>query len=467
MDVEQSNFLLLGLLLLFGLFAGQGANKLGLPRVAAYVLTGALFSPELLGHYFQVNAEDSSQPLINVALSLIAFIIGGSITTAQLQRMGKSMLGIALGESLGAIGMVFLGLILLAPQLDGISPVSVALAFAAIAVTTEPAGTIAVIHQYRAKGVLSTTLLGVVALDDALGIIFFSVVIAFLSGGSIEQNIELAFFEIGVAVLLGIISGLILAKIAAYIQQKGLLLPLTLGFILMVLGLAEMFHFSALLSSMALGFSSRLFLNSAGDKLFGSIDFLEETVFLLFFTLAGTHFHSSIFLQHFDIILIYFFARIVGKITGSAFGAKITNTPHLVTRWLGFALIPQAGVAVGLALTLSHQSEFTEISSIILNVILANTLITELIGPITARFALQKAGEISVEKVPRKGNLVFRKQVHRLKYYSKYRGDDVLKRNYKQIDQLERDQLAIHRSKGHSFSAIGKVFSYSESKCIV
>ncbi len=402
MDVEQSNILLLGLLLLSGLFAGQIASRIGIPRVAAYVLTGTLFSPELLGHYFQASADDWSQPLINVALSLIAFIIGGSITTAQLQRMGKSMLGIALGESLGAIGLVFLGLMILAPQLDGIPLISIALAFAAISATTEPAGTIAVLHQYRAKGPLSTTLLGVVALDDALGIIFFSVVIAMLSGGSIEHNIEIALFEIGVAVILGVIAGWFLAKLAGYIQRKTMLLPLTLGSILAVSGLAEMFHFSALLSAMALGFSSRLFLYSAGDKLFGSIDFLEETVFLLFFTLAGTHFHSSVFLQHIDLILVYFFARIVGKIIGSTLGAKITKAPILVTRWLGFALIPQAGVAVGLALTLSQQEEFKEISLIIVNVILANTMITEFIGPITARFALQKAGEISGRKLHRK-----------------------------------------------------------------
>ena len=404
MDIEHSNILLLGLLLLSGLFAGQLASKVGIPRVAAYVLTGALFSPEFLGHFFQENSKDWSQPLTHSALGIIAFIIGGSITLEQLQRMGKSLIGIALGESLGAMAIVFLGFMLLVPQLNGIPPVSIALAFAAISATTAPAGTIAVLHQYRAKGVLSTTLLGVVALDDALGIIFFSVVLALLSGGSIERNIEIAFFEITVAVLLGIIAGWLLARLAAYIQQKVLLLPLTLGFILMVLGFAEMFHFSSILSAMALGFSSRLFLYSAGDKLFGSIDFLEETVFLLFFTLAGTHFHSSVFLQHFDLILIYFFARIVGKIIGSAFGAKITKTPILVTRWLGFALIPQAGVAVGLALTLSHQAEFKEVSSIILNVILATTLIYEFIGPITTRFALQKAGEISVAKVPSKGN---------------------------------------------------------------
>ncbi len=398
MDIGYSNILLLGLLLLAGLFAGQGANKLGIPRVAAYVLTGALFSPKFLGHFFQENVSNWTQPLTHIALGIIAFIIGGSVTTAQLKRMGKSIVGIALGESLGAIAMVFLGILILAPQLDGIPSISIALAFAAISATTAPAGTIAVLHQYRAKGSLSTTLLGVVALDDALGIIFFSVVIAMISGGSIEQNLEKALLEIGLAMILGMIIGWFLAKLAVYVQQKTMLLPLTLGSILVVSGLAEMFHFSALLSAMALGFSSRHFLYSAGDKLFGSIDFLEETVFLLFFTLAGTHFHSAVFLQHMDLILVYFFARIVGKVFGSAFGAKITKAPLLVTRWLGFALIPQAGVAVGLALLLSQQAEFKEISLIIVNVILATTLIYELIGPLATRFALQKAGEISARK---------------------------------------------------------------------
>ena len=242
-----------------------------------------------------------------------------------------------------------------------------------------------------------TTLLGVIALDDALGIIFFAVAIAFLSGGSIEHNVEIAVFEILLAIIAGIIAGFCLAKLAAYVRQKNMLLPLILGFIFFISGLAEMFHFSVLLSAMALGFSSRYFLFSAGDKLFGSIDFLEETVFLLFFTLAGTHFHSAVFLQHLDLILVYFFARILGKLIGSACGAKITKAPIEVTRWLGFALIPQAGVAVGLALTLSHQAEFKEISLLVINVILATTIVYEFIGPLAARFALQRAGEIPVK----------------------------------------------------------------------
>lgn len=394
MQIEQSNILLIGLLLVSGLFAGQLAGRFGIPRVAAYVLIGVLYSAESLGSFIKATSEDWSLPITQSALAIIAFIIGGSITSAQLMCMGKSMIGIALGESFGAAIAVFFGLLFLAPSLGSIPLLTVALVFATISTTTAPAGTIAVLHQYRAKGQLSTTLLGVVALDDAIGIIFFAVAMAFLSGGPIEQNIEIALSEIILAIIMGTIAGFFLAKVAVYIRKKNMLLPLTLGTILIVSGLAEILHFSVLLSAMALGFASRFFLFSAGDKLFGSIDFLEETVFLLFFTLAGTHFHAAVFFQHIDIILVYFFARILGKLIGSALGAKITKAPIQVTRWLGFALIPQAGVAVGLALTLGHQAEFKEISLLVINVILASTLVYEFIGPLTARFALQQAGEI-------------------------------------------------------------------------
>lgn len=399
MDIQQSNILILGLLLLSGLFSGQIASKIGMPRVVAYVLTGVLFSNEFLGRFFNTVSENWSNPITQTALAIIAFIIGGSITAAQLKRMGKSIIAIALGESLGAAIAVFLGLLLLAPVLDGIPLLSIALIFAAISTTTAPAGTIAVLHQYQAKGVMSKTLLGVVALDDALGIVLFAVAMALVSGGSIGHNIETALLDIFLAILMGGLFGLFLARFAVYIVQKVMLLPLTLGSILIVSGLAELFDFSILLSAMALGFSSRLFLFSAGDKLFGSIDFLEETVFLLFFTVAGTHFHSAVFLQHIDIIVVYFIARIVGKLIGSAFGGKISHSPISVVRWLGFALVPQAGVAVGLALTLTHYDEFKDISHVVVNVIIATTLIYEFIGPLVARFALQQAGELSIPKL--------------------------------------------------------------------
>lgn len=125
MQIEQSNILLIGLLLLTGLFSGQLAGKIGIPRVAAYVLTGTLFSAEFLGRFIKVASDDWSLPLTQSALAIIAFIIGGSITSAQLQRMGKSIIGIALGESMGAAIAVFFSLLLLAPSVGSIPLISI------------------------------------------------------------------------------------------------------------------------------------------------------------------------------------------------------------------------------------------------------------------------------------------------------------------------------------------------------
>lgn len=200
---------------------------------------------------------------------------------------------------------------------------------------------------------------------------------------------------------MGCFAGFCLAKLLVLVREKNLLLPLVFGCIFVISSVAELSHLSVLLATMSLGFFARLFLYSAGDKLFGSIDFLEETVFLAFFTLAGTHFHFSVFTEHLDLILWYFFARILGKILGAALGGKLTKSPLLVTRWLDFSLVPQAGVAIGLALTLSHQEQFSGIGLVVVNVILATTLIYELVGPLSARFALKKAGEIEIRKISR------------------------------------------------------------------
>jgi len=391
--------LLIGLLLLIGLFAGQLISKWNLPRVVAYVLVGVLFSSDFLGQFFPSNSVEIVRPLTDISLNIIAFIIGGSVTLLQLQRMGKSMLGIAFFEAIGAMLLVFFAILLFIPQIAGVSAISLALAFAAISSTTAPAGTIAVLHQYHCKGPFSSTLLGVVALDDAFGMILFSIVMAFLVGGSLEYTLEMALLHIVGAIFLGCIGGYCLAKLAVLVQKKDMLLTLVISCIFVISSVAELAQLSTLLAIMSLGFFARLFLYSAGNKLFGSIDFLEESVFLAFFTLAGTHFHIAVFTEHLDLILVYFFARIAGKVLGAAIGGKITKSSLLVTRWLGFALVPQAGVAVGLALTMSYQEAFADIGLLLVNVVLATTLIYELVGPLSARFALKKAGEIEVRKI--------------------------------------------------------------------
>lgn len=389
---------LLGLLILSGLLLGLLASRFCFPRVAAYVIAGIIFSPDLLGTVFHFSIGHWADALTTIALGIIAYLIGGSFTVSQFRRIGTMIFSIALGESCGAVLCVFLALVLLGPRFQEISVLPFALAFASIAATTAPAGTIAVLHQYRAQGPVSSTLLGTVALDDAIGIILFSLMLSFTVGASVITTLGGAVLGIGAALVIGSLTGKIAALFCRHIRQGGLRLPIVLGSILLVVGLAEQFSFSPLLSCMSLGFFCRYFSGAGGDHLFAPIEYFEELVFIIFFTLAGAHFSKDVFLEHFDLIILYFLARIIGKVAGSALGAFLAGAPRNITRWIGLGLIPQAGVAVGLALTLSQHPAFRTVSAVIINVILATTLIYELVGPLFVKFGLSRAGEIPAKR---------------------------------------------------------------------
>jgi Kef-type K+ transport system membrane component KefB len=402
MDSFSSIILNLGLLMLSGLFFGAIASRFGLPRVVAYVLAGMVFSPDLLGRRLNFEVGLWAESLTLVALGIIAYLVGGSITAKQVQRMGKIIFGTALGESLGAVLFVFGALLLIAPDNFGVTPFQLALAFAAIAATTAPAGTIAVLHQYRASGPVSSALLGVVALDDAFGIIFFSLALVVTTGETLGANLGLAVFEIGGALALGACAGWGLKQFGSNIHARELQLPLIFGAILLLIGMAQMWQLSPLLAVMAMGFSSRYFLSASGDRLFAPVEYLEELVFIIFFTIAGSHFEMKVFLQHLDLVVAYFSARILGKYVGASLGAMATGASQPVVRWLGLGLIPQAGVAIGLALMLSHKPAFHDVAAMVVNVILATTLFYEITGPLAVYFGLRKAGEFGVKRERRK-----------------------------------------------------------------
>jgi len=398
MDAISPITLNLGLLLLTGLIFGYIASRYNLPRVAAYVIAGMIFSPDLLGQLEWIEIGDWAAPLTTTALGIIAYLIGGSITLKQLRRSGKIIFTSAIGESLGAVFCVFAAFCLILPDTYALSAVQLALAFSAIAATTAPAGTIAILHQYRARGPVSNTLLGVVALDDAIGIVLFSLMMVVVVGESLALSMGTAVLEIGGALVLGILVGRILCQFGKIFHQGGLLLPVVLGHILLALGLAEILNFSPLLATMALGFSSRYFSRAAGGRMFIQVEYFEELVFLIFFTLAGAHFEFTVFVGHLDLIFVYFCARIIGKIGGAALGAAAAGASQPIVHWLGLGLIPQAGVAVGLALALGNNPVFKEVSTMIVNVILATTLLYEVFGPLAAKFALGRANELGVER---------------------------------------------------------------------
>jgi Kef-type K+ transport system membrane component KefB len=398
METASPLLLNLGLLVTCGLLAGLIAERLGLPRILAYVATGMLFSPGLLGGYAGIGVNAWSEPLTDLALGIIAYLIGGSMSHHQLQRMGRVILGSAFGEALGAVLLVFVAMLLLAPMAGAAEPTKLALVLAVMAATTAPAATVAVLHQYRAQGPLATTLLGVVALDDALGMLLFSLLLVLSLHGSLSAGLTAGLASIGASLLLGAAAGWLLTRSARYVRERSLLLPLVAGSILLLTGLAGAWELSPLLTAISAGFSARFYSPSAGERLFEPMERLEELVFVVFFTLAGAHLELQVFQEYPLLILGYFLARIAGKMAGGALGARAAGAPPQVVRWLGLGLVPQAGVAVGLALALRHQPGFEATAALVVNLILGTTLLYELIGPLATRFALARAGELGSKR---------------------------------------------------------------------
>ncbi len=387
--------LLIGILLLAGLaFGTLGSHYFGVPRVVGYILLGMLFAPDLLGGALGIDAIEWTQPMVSVALGIIAYLIGGSASLTQLKRLGWGIVGSTFGKVTGAVLVVFL-VVGLGGQLIGDIPGwTFALVIAAIAPTTAPAAIVAVVHQYRARGPLTTTLLGMVAIDDALGIMIFSVVLAIVGGGA-GHALPVALWDIGGAIITGIIVGFLAERLSRRLHEQELRLVVLVGSIVFLVGLSEAWGFSALLASMALGFSARYFSGATSERLFEPVEQLEELVFVLFFTFAGMHFKPDVVINYAPLILLYFFARGAGLIGGAMIGARLAGAPRVVAQNVGFGMLPQGGVAIGLALLLAGSPRFADTGTLIVNIVTATTLLTESIGSLSARFGLRRAGEVN------------------------------------------------------------------------
>ncbi len=394
--MTESLFLNLGLLLVTGLLLSLVAARFNLPRIALYALAGLVWSQDLLGGVFDLQLGNWSVVLTDTALALIAYLIGGSVTARQLKRLGNTIVFCTVGEVLGAATLVFLGVWLFLSGQAG--ALLVAAALAVLAASTAPAATVAVIHEYRSRGPLTTSLLGVVALDDAVGIILFSLLLAITTGTSITGAMSMAAVEIGGALMLGMVMGWALAFFGHRVRNPHFFLPMVLSAILLSQGLAEIWHCSALLTAMTLGFVARATFKSGGERLLAPVEYLEELVFLVFFTLAGAHFDLDVLLSGVELVIIYVVARVLGKMAGTNLAARFIAAPESVRKYIGLGVVPQAGIAIGLALSLVNHPVFADSGLLIVNVILASTLIYELLGPFATRYALLKAGEISGEQ---------------------------------------------------------------------
>lgn len=396
----------LGLLLLCGYFSGRIANRLRFPRVTGYIAAGILLSPSVSG-VIPAELTQTRLSIINdIALAVIAFSIGGSLIISKLKLLGKKIFIINLTEALGAFCVTFTLLALLSPfifQLNHFPGSSTevylpfALIIAAVSAATAPAAILAIVHEYKARGPLTTTLLGVVALDDAMAIILYAfastAVQALTQAGGpslYKMAAEPALTILG-SIALGALMGFLLSLLAPWVNKKESRLIVLLGTTFLCSGIAAHLGLSPLLACMMVGL---LVANTAkhSGRLFQALEDVEEPIFVLFFSLAGAHFDFTVIKTAGAIGFLILLCRFAGKFFGTRLGAALSHAPSVVKRYLGYGLLPSAGVTLGL-IFMARSLVQPPVFEMMVNAVLASVILNELVAPPLVKYALKAAGE--------------------------------------------------------------------------
>ena len=428
--MDFSIFAYIAVLLLVALLSTRLMAVLKLPNVTGYIVTGIIMGPFLFGVLFNnFSYENIKQGLIynfvdqigwvsTVALGFIAFSIGTSFKATTLKALGKRVIIITALEALGASLLVMVALIsahFIFPQYVSLE---LALTLSAIASATAPAATLMVIKQYRAHGPLVDTLLPVVALDDAAALILFAIlfqIASALAGGSLSiYNILLKpLLEILISLGVGVLLGFVISFANRFFRSRNNRLIWNIFSVFAALGFYYLFkspkmggfELSSLLTCMMAGAIYTNFVKESGRTL-DVMDRFTAPVYMMFFVISGASLDLTIFFEGNGLVVVliavtYIIFRVIGKWSGAYAGASITRCEPQVKKYLGFALVPQAGVAIGLSTTayklFSNNPETAKTGALILAIILTSTLIYELFGPMVAKFALSKAHEIPEE----------------------------------------------------------------------
>lgn len=384
-----------GIALALALLIGKATHWIKVTGVVGYLLTGFLLGPEVLQLVKFTRLE--IEMITWFSLGFIGFTLGGKLPLQLLRKSGKKIIFMMLGGIVFPFVFVLGGIYFLKGNL------SLGLIFGALACTSAPAGTIAVIYEYRARGKLTNAIVAVVGLDDAFGVVVFAVTIAGVSaimGGSNSflsaETLWEPAKEIGGALLLGGAAGGILALIVKKVHERAELFVLTLAILLSSIGTAMWLGFSVILASITMGMVFVNILPHECRIVFRDMDRITLPIFILFFLTAGLELRLDLLLGSGALVLVYVLFRTIGKLSGPMAAAGIARTDPKLKKYLGFGILPQAGVALGLALLASHklvELGKPELAGLVITTITATTVVFEIIGPIGTRFALVSSGE--------------------------------------------------------------------------
>lgn len=404
----------LAVALIAGLLMSRLAKVLKLPAVTAYLITGLLLGPYFLGRldilgigFVSLEKVEEYKIISQVALGFIAFAMGNEFRLSQLKKMGKQAIVIGILQAVITTVVVDIALLALHFINPSLISISAAITLGAIAAATAPAATLMVVRQYKADGPMTKLLLMVVAIDDAVGLILFSV--SFGIAGALEQgsislvNVALEpLLEIGLSLVLGAVAGLALHMLEKYFHSRSKRMSVSIAFVLLTVGLSLCSFeiggvhcgFSLLLVCMMMG---TVFCNicETSEELMDRVDRWTGPVSILFFILSGAELDLLILKNPAALIVgvIYIIFRSAGKISGAYASCAMTHCDEKITKHLGITLLPQAGVALGMAMTATSLSD----GSLVRNVVLLSVLVYELVGPTLTKKSLIAAGEIKPE----------------------------------------------------------------------
>jgi Kef-type K+ transport system membrane component KefB len=408
-------FTLVGALLIVCFYAGKLIKKTSLPSLIGYMLVGALFGPSFKKYGLEIFTEpilESLSFVTQIALGFVAFSIGSELSMKSLKRLGSGIVWIIFSESFAAFFLVTGLLYAITKDLP------MALIFGSMAPASAPAGTVAIIQEYKAKGSLTQALYAVVGFDDGLAIIIFgfaaavskSLLLAETPGHVSEgffQMLKAPTIEILLSILVGILLGFILAQLVRFIKSSRDMLIVVFGIVTLGTGLSMMWHLSLILTNMVIGF---FLINTRRESLVHKVTapLLEimPLTFVLFFCLAGAHLQLAALPSLGIIGIAYILGRSGGLIGGARLGAIFGHVEDKIKKYVGLGILSQAGVAIGLALIVNAEfsglgavtdgvSHGSIIGTKVITTITATCIVFEIIGPILAKYALGKAGELN------------------------------------------------------------------------
>ncbi|MBL7007205.1 MAG: cation:proton antiporter [Spirochaetia bacterium] len=408
MESGLSPLLIVGFMTVIGLYAGKSMKFIKLPSIIGFMLIGVLLGPSLfniLHEEFKVNLSF----ITDIALSFVAVSIGIELSFADLKKQGKGIIVVIAAESFLAFMLVTGALYLLTKD------IALSLIFGSIAPASAPAGTVAIIQEYKAKGSLTKALYAVVGFDDGLGIIIFGFASAIsrsilgIEAGMESESWYLLILEplkeIALSLAVGGVVAFVFCLLARKLSQARDIFILIFATILISAGLCNLLHLSIILTNMIVGI---VIVNTQQKNLVQKIHHeLSEfmpILFIMFFILAGANLHVAALPSLGLLGIVYIAARTTGLMTGASLGSIAGGLEPKIRKYLGMGILSQAGVAIGLSLVV--KNEFTsisahgaEIGNIVITTITATCIFFEIIGPILTKIGLEKSGEITVHKM--------------------------------------------------------------------